>query len=75
VAAGRVYTSYSGYHEEDCSGTAQMLLTGRYLRDKGFAFWDLGMPLDYKDRLGAKNVSPAEFVNLFRSVVADRPKM
>jgi Leu/Phe-tRNA-protein transferase len=66
VATGRVYTSYSGYYDEDSSGTVQMLLTGRYLRDKGFAFWDLGMPLNYKERLGAKNVSPAEFVELFR---------
>jgi Leu/Phe-tRNA-protein transferase len=66
AVAGRVYTSYSGYYDEDSSGTVQMLLTGRYLRDSGFAFWDLGMPLDYKERLGAKNVSPVEFVELFR---------
>jgi Leu/Phe-tRNA-protein transferase len=75
VEAGRVYTSYSGYREEDSAGTVQMLLTGRYLRDRGFAFWDLGMPLDYKDRLGAKNISPVEFVDLFRNAVADRSKM
>jgi Leu/Phe-tRNA-protein transferase len=67
-----VYTSYSGYRDEDSAGTVQMLLTGRYLRDRGFAFWDLGMPLDYKDRLGAKNLSPEEFVELFRSAVAAR---
>jgi Leu/Phe-tRNA-protein transferase len=69
VICGRVYTSYSGYRDEDSAGTVQMLLTGRYLRDRGFAFWDLGMPLDYKDRLGAKNLSPAEFVELFRGAV------
>jgi Leu/Phe-tRNA-protein transferase len=72
VAAGRVYTSYSGYREEDSAGTVQMLLTGRYLRDRDFAFWDLGMPLDYKDRLGAKNVSPAKFVELFRDAIYTR---
>jgi Leu/Phe-tRNA-protein transferase len=70
IEAGRVYTSYSGYHGENSSGTVQMLLTGRYLRDKGFAFWDLGMPLDYKERFGAKNLTPAEFVGLFRRAVA-----
>jgi Leu/Phe-tRNA-protein transferase len=75
VVTGRVYTSYSGYHEEDSAGTVQLLLTCRYLRDKGFAFWDLGMPLDYKDRLGAKNVSPGKFVELFRNAVAHRPRM
>jgi Leu/Phe-tRNA-protein transferase len=72
VISGRVYTSYSGYHDEDSAGTVQMLLTGRCLRDRGFAFWDLGMPLDYKDRLGAKNVSPAKFLELFRGAVAVR---
>jgi Leu/Phe-tRNA-protein transferase len=72
VVSGRVYTSYSGYHDEKSSGTVQMLLTGRYLRDSGFAFWDLGMPLDYKEKLGAKNLNPAEFVELFRGAVAVR---
>jgi Leu/Phe-tRNA-protein transferase len=67
VAAGRVYTSYSGYHDEDSAGTAQLVLTARYLRDAGFAFLDLGMPLDYKDRLGARNISPRRFVTLFRA--------
>jgi Leu/Phe-tRNA-protein transferase len=66
VVTGRVYTSYSGYTDEDSAGTVQMILTGRYLRDKGFAFWDLGMPLDYKDRLGARNITPRFFVELFR---------
>jgi Leu/Phe-tRNA-protein transferase len=66
VIVGGVYTSYSGYRDEDSAGTAQLILTGRWLRDKGFAFWDLGMPLDYKDRLGARNVTPGQFVELFR---------
>jgi Leu/Phe-tRNA-protein transferase len=66
VISGNVYTSYSGYRDEDSAGTVQMALTGRYLRDRGFAFWDLGMPLDYKDRLGAVNVEPRCFVELFR---------
>jgi Leu/Phe-tRNA-protein transferase len=66
IQTGRVYTSYSGYHDESYAGTAQLVLTGRCLRDRGFSFWDLGMPLDYKDRLGAKNISPAEFVALWR---------
>jgi Leu/Phe-tRNA-protein transferase len=69
VIAGRVYTSYSGYHEENSAGTVQMLLTGHYLRERGFAFWDLGMPLDYKDKMGAKNISPGQFVELFRKAL------
>jgi Leu/Phe-tRNA-protein transferase len=66
VVAGRVYTSYSGYYDEDNAGTVQMVLMTRYLRDTGFAFLDLGMPLDYKDALGARNVEPRYFVELFR---------
>ncbi|GHV87898.1 hypothetical protein AGMMS50267_02580 [Spirochaetia bacterium] len=71
VIVGRVYTSYSGYRDENSAGTAQLILTGRYLRDRGFDFWDLGMPLDYKDRLGAQNVSPEWFVELWRGALTE----
>jgi Leu/Phe-tRNA-protein transferase len=63
---GRVYTSYSGYHDESNAGKVQMVLTARCLRDRGFAFWDLGMPLDYKTNLGAVNVNTKDFLNVFR---------
>ena len=66
VNVGNVYTSYSGYYEESNSGTAQLILTTRYLQENGFAFFDLGMPLDYKNDLGALDISPEEFVRLFR---------
>jgi Leu/Phe-tRNA-protein transferase len=66
VVAGRVYTSYSGYRDEDSTGTVQMVLTGRLLRDSGFAFWDLGMILPYKERLGARNLNRGQFLNLFK---------
>ncbi|MDR1106763.1 MAG: GNAT family N-acetyltransferase [Treponema sp.] len=66
VVAGRVYTSYSGYREESNAGTVQMILTSRWLSDHGFAFWDLGMPLDYKEKLGAKVISTSEFISIFR---------
>ena len=67
ITAGRVYTSYSGYYEESNAGTAQLILAARYLQENGFAFFDLGMPLDYKTDLGALNISPEEFVSLFRA--------
>jgi Leu/Phe-tRNA-protein transferase len=66
VIAGRVYTSYSGYHEESSAGNVQMILTSRWLKEQGFAFWDLGMPLEYKRKLGAKLLNTAEFIRLFR---------
>jgi len=67
VICGRVYTSYSGYREEDNAGTVQMILMIQMLEKVGFAFLDFGMPLDYKTDLGAQNISPGEFVRLFRA--------
>jgi Leu/Phe-tRNA-protein transferase len=63
---GGIYTSYSGYHEEDDAGNVQLILTGRYLRDAGFAFWDLGMVLPYKTQLGARDLSLSQFLSLWR---------
>jgi len=66
VVCGKVYTSYSGYYDEDNAGTVQLILTTWYLQEQGFSFFDMGMPLDYKTALGAVNISPEEFVCLFR---------
>jgi Leu/Phe-tRNA-protein transferase len=66
AVAGRVYTSYSGYKEENSAGTVQLVLAGRRLRDSGFAFWDLGMLLPYKEKLGARAVDRGEFLDRFR---------
>jgi Leu/Phe-tRNA-protein transferase len=66
VVCGGVYTSYSGFYDEDNAGTVQLILTTRYLQERGFSFFDMGMPLDYKTALGAVNISPEEFVRLFR---------
>jgi len=67
VVYGKVYTSYSGFYDEDNAGTVQLILTARYLQENGFLFFDLGMPMDYKTDLGAVNISPEEFVQLFRT--------
>lgn len=69
VICGKVYTSYSGFYDEDNAGTAQLILAARYLQEHGFTFFDLGMPMDYKTALGAINVYPEEFVGLFRSAL------
>jgi Leu/Phe-tRNA-protein transferase len=66
VVCGKVYTSYSGFYDEDNAGTVQLILTTRYLQEQGFSFFDLGMPMDYKNDLGAIDINPAEFVRLFR---------
>ena len=67
VISGRVYTSYSGYYDEKNAGTIQLIKTAEYLRDNEFAFFDLGMPLQYKNDLGAIDVSAEEFVKLYRA--------
>ena len=72
IITGRVYTSYSGYYDESNAGTVQLIKTTEYLRDNGFAFFDLGMPLDYKSDLGARNISPEEFIKWFRGVDCPR---
>jgi Leu/Phe-tRNA-protein transferase len=71
VLAGRVYTSYSGYYDEDNAGSVQMILTARRLEKLGAPFWDLGMPLDYKTGLGAQTIDPFQFVELFRKGQSD----
>ncbi|MDR2759938.1 MAG: GNAT family N-acetyltransferase [Spirochaetaceae bacterium] len=73
IVAGRVYTSYSGYYDEDNAGTVQIVLMARYLQAAGFAFLDLGMPLEYKDGLGARNIEPRYFVELFRRARKKQP--
>ena len=67
VVMGRVYTSYSGYYEEDNAGTVQMILMAKWLEETGFDFLDFGLPLDYKTKLGACDIDPRRFVELFRS--------
>jgi Leu/Phe-tRNA-protein transferase len=73
VASGGVYTSYSGFYDENSAGTAQMILTGLCLRDRGFAFWDLGMPLAYKAGLGGRTLDRKGFTELFRRAAAIVP--
>jgi Leu/Phe-tRNA-protein transferase len=70
IIAGRVYTSYSGYYEESSAGRVQMILTADYLKRNGFAFWDLGMPLPYKNTLGAVDIDAVEWTRRFREGLA-----
>jgi Leu/Phe-tRNA-protein transferase len=73
VRVGRVYTSYSGYYDENNTGTIQLILAARWLDENGFAFFDLGMPMEYKTALGATDINPEEFVALFRAALAPQP--
>lgn len=70
VFVGASYTSLSGFRRESGSGTVQLAATARYLEAAGARLWDLGMPLDYKATIGARNVSRSEFLSLFRAARA-----
>ena len=71
VICGKIYTSYSGFYDERNAGTVQIILMTKYLEKRGFSFLDLGMPMKYKNTLGAEDISPEAFVSLFRSSAAN----
>ncbi len=74
VSAGGVYTSYSGYRDENSAGTVQLILTARSLQAAGYSFWDLGMPMGYKEGLGARTLDRAGFIARFRSARTVQPR-
>jgi Leu/Phe-tRNA-protein transferase len=74
VFAGGCYTSLTGFRRESGSGTVQLAATARYLEAVGAGLWDLGMPLDYKATLGARNVPRLEFLSLFRAARSLSPR-
>lgn len=71
-AVGSVYTSMTGFHRESGTGTVQLVLLHRRLREKKFTLWDLGMEMEYKTRaLGASLKSRSEFVQELRRLRND----
>jgi len=68
-SVGGVYTSLSGWTEErnsDGLGFAQLVLLGRWLQRKGYAFWSLGHcyspEMDYKRELGHRIFPRTDFL-------------
>jgi len=43
-----------------------MILTAQHLEKTGYAFWDLGMPIEYKKTLGARILNLEDFIFLWR---------
>lgn len=67
-SVGRVYTSLSGWTEDrtaEGTGTAQLVLLGRWLEHRGYAFWSLGHcyspEMEYKRRLGHRIFPRSDF--------------
>lgn len=65
-SVGGIYSSLTGFSNEDAAGSVQLVALGKLLTDVGFQYWDLGMALEYKTRLGAKLIRRAEFVSKVR---------
>jgi len=70
---GGIYTSLSGWTEErnsDGLGFAQLVLLGRWLQRKGYAFWSLGHcyspEMDYKRELGHRVFLRTDFLALLK---------
>eukprot|EP00656_Telonema_subtile_P046123 TRINITY_DN52475_c0_g1_i1.p1 TRINITY_DN52475_c0_g1~~TRINITY_DN52475_c0_g1_i1.p1 ORF type:complete len:222 (-),score=50.90 TRINITY_DN52475_c0_g1_i1:173-838(-) len=67
TSVGGCYTALSGFSNRavKSSGTIQMLATAKILEASGFGFWDMGMPIDYKSRMGAKTIVREDFLQWF----------
>lgn len=68
---GGVYSSCTGFtrkEEYPGAGSVQLAALGRWLARCSFDVWDLGMELDYKLELGARNVPRSEWAKLVRKL-------
>lgn len=61
-SVGGIYTSLSGFSNQDSAGSVQLLALGKLLKQCGFEYWDLGMEMEYKIKLGAELMRRADFV-------------
>jgi leucyl/phenylalanyl-tRNA--protein transferase len=72
-SCGGVYTSMAGFYRLSGAGKVQLLCLGVLLRRAGYAFWDLGMPMEYKAALGARTVDRTAFLSMYRGAWTQRP--
>ena len=59
---GGMYSSLTGFTDEDAAGSVQLAALGKLLIQCGFKRWDLGMEMEYKRKLGAEMIPRQEFV-------------
>ena len=70
---GRMYTSLTGFSQEDSAGSIQLAALGQLLYNCGYDMWDLGMALDYKSNLGAKGMKRGVFVDKVKTLRMKKP--
>jgi Leu/Phe-tRNA-protein transferase len=68
---GSCYTSLTGFHTVNSSGTAQLFALGLLLDRSGFKLWDMGMHAPYKLELGGKLYPREDFLDVFKTVRDD----
>lgn len=61
-SVGSMFTSLTGFSNMDSAGSVQLAALGRLLQECGFQWWDLGMDMEYKERLGAMKMKRQKFV-------------
>lgn len=65
---GSIYTSLTGFFNQDNAGSVQLAALGRLLSQAGFTLWDLGMDMNYKQELGSQLMPRSEFVEEVKRV-------
>ncbi len=68
---GSSYTSLTGFHTVNSSGTAQLYALGLLLERDGFKLWDMGMYAPYKLELGGKLHPREDFLDVLKTVRDD----
>ncbi|TFG84375.1 MAG: hypothetical protein E4H20_03340 [Spirochaetales bacterium] len=63
---GSAWASLSGYTTVSGAGTVQLYALAALLAKTGLRVWDLGMPIDYKLRLGARILERKHYLPLLR---------
>uniref|UniRef100_A0A6B2LBH0 Leucyl/phenylalanyl-tRNA--protein transferase n=1 Tax=Arcella intermedia TaxID=1963864 RepID=A0A6B2LBH0_9EUKA len=61
---GTIYTSLTGAYLLSGTGSIQLAALGKFLRSRGFEYWDFGMAMDYKLALGGKPMLREKWLSL-----------
>lgn len=65
---GSIYTSLTGFTDQDSAGSVQMAVLGHVLQLNQYTMWDLGMEMKYKTNLGSHLIQRHDFVQQVHSV-------
>ena len=72
-SVGGIYSSLTGFSNENNAGSVQLGALGKLLMECGFRYWDLGMGMEYKTKLGAEMMRRSDFLErVHRTRVEDK---